>query len=1471
MSTALEDFVLDLTSMQAAYWTGGHSAATSDDVVAHLYGEFDGPLMDIETLKLSVRTLFERHPMLRLAVAKNGVARIAPTDAQHALRLSDLRHLDGLELNRELDKIRHEKSHQRLPLETGHGVEFQLSRLPGQKQRLHVDLDMVSADPSCFGILLDDLAKIYSAGGVDKLPVLSDFTAYRKQTAALPEEVRSDREWWVSRFDTLPPAPDILLSGNRTGRPHSTRLARWISSEDRATLQSIANSAGVTLSSLMSALFSANLSSALNSARFCINLPRFHRPIEAAGLVGDFSDLGLFAAELRTDDSLRSLALRCWSEIAQQLSHTAYPGPTLIRDLSRHRGAVQRAPVVFTAGLATGDTPILSKTASDVFGDLVWVISQGPQVALDVQVARMQDRILVNWDVREDMTDIDQIKQVFERFCNSIARLASDPDILEQPLSSWISAPEKVIAQSPTTPLKPLQKAYLLGRGTQLPLGGIAMQDFQVFRGKFSLDLLRARLTAAVQANPALRTFIDAQSLTQIVHADPLLNLETQDFAALSKPEAEQRISAIQGRWSHEVFPQDQPPWGVLAITMPDGELVVMTRFDALIMDAHSIAELLRFVFAPEDRNLVAPHPIVGEETPAVESQRKKDAEYWQQKLNPVSGPPQLPYKQDPEQIGTSRYARQSLTVPKQQIKQLWRRGAQEGLFQNATLMALILEVLARWTNDLKPCVAVPVSPSGRGSSATNASSFVALAYDASTGSFAERAKQVQQDILEGLQHTAFSGVDLNRMLLNKNGGILALPVVITSGLTWPTQHPESLMRYQDGLTPTPQTALDIRLTLDNEKNLILSLDYAQKALSDQTISDLLTAINRAIFKVSASDNLKLNATDFVDLSHYQKNDPSEPFECSRFLERICDNLYDDGPSGTALVCDGVKTSYQELGRSVLSAISGLRSKNLSEGDLVAICLPRSPEHIILQLACALEGVRWVPIDASSPVSRLHYLLDASAPDLVVARQPIDGHSCITPTDLLSFPTDGVSPPEAETLRSRSSSTNPAYYLFTSGTTGKPKCVAVNNRGTSNTLGRTLDHWQITDRDVLISVTPLHHDMSVFDVFGAMTARATLVLPAEGEEKDAIRWAKLVREYAVTIWTSVPAILEMLLACSRNTDLYSVRLIAQGGDYIKPTTIASLRQYLPRARLISLGGPTETTIWSIWHDIEPDDVEIIPYGHPLQGCRYFVCNELGEHCPAGVTGRIHTTGVNLSPGYMVDGVLTQKDFVKLTDDQGLAQRAFKTGDQGFYRPDGTLIFATRINGYVKIRGVRVSLADVENELSAHQGLSHVAVVDLPEAEGREATLFALCVPGTSWAPETAELRDFARKRLPETHVPNRFVMVDALPLSANGKLDRNRARQLALPHSTSATDASPDDELLGAADRVLDIYLSVLDRSPTKDLQQDSPLITLGLRPSHLAEVARRLNSTFGASVTPGVLIGCKTARQVSDLITDAA
>lgn len=513
----------------------------------------------------------------------------------------------------------------------------------------------------------------------------------------------------------------------------------------------------------------------------------------------------------------------------------------------------------------------------------------------------------------------------------------------------------------------------------------------------------------------------------------------------------------------------------------------------------------------------------------------------------------------------------------------------------------------------------------------------------------------------------------------------------------------------------------------------------------------------------------------------------------------------------------------------------------------------------MLTLASALTGVIWVPIDASAPEERRQYLLENCRPDLVVISSgETVGHAQATPNELLAGPQAS-----APILDDRSMSEAPAYYLYTSGTTGKPKCVVLCNRATANVIGSTLSHWRVSQIDVFMSVTPLHHDMSVFDVLGCLTAGATLVLPGVGEEKDAVRWNQLIARHRVTLWCSVPAILEMLLSCRGEHDLASVRLIAQGGDYIKPGVIAELRGLLPSSRLISLGGPTETTIWSIWHDITADDQLQIPYGRPLPANRYLVLDAEGAHCPAGVVGRIHTAGVNLALGYLENGALAQTEFISVTDEHGQAVRAFRTGDCGRYRRDGTLMFDSRVNGYVKVRGVRVSLPDIEIELIKHPAVRHVLVVDYGEQRQGEVNIGALYVSAEDAAPLTAAaLRQFAREHLPQSHVPTRFLAVEALPLSQNSKPDRPRARSLLLEPAEEVVETQ--------GNKVLAIYLSVLGRPPQDGANASVDFISLGLRPQHLKAIAARFQEELAVTLSPGQLLRCRNAQDVERLLACA-
>jgi amino acid adenylation domain-containing protein len=1452
----------ELTSMQAACWIGRAAHAALGNVSAHLYTEFDGHGIDLDRLRAALERTGRRHPMLRLRVSPDGLQHTPPTACAPSLEVEDLSGLAAAEMDRVLLHKRDLWTHQQLDLVHFGGLRLGISLLPHARFRLHVDTDMIAIDPSSFPTLMEDLAAAYATPEQPgaTLPTFFQWLDTLRADPAVKSARDRDRHWWRQRLDAIAPAPTLPLLDQPAAQPRSQRLHTWLDAQHYQALQRLARERRMTLSNLMLGLFATVLGERTGDVRFRLNVPSFWRaPLlpRVQDTLGEFANVLIVDVDMASADSPASLCRQLGANLIQALEHSAYSGVDLMRDLSRHKGSPQLAPVVFTAALDRGQAGLLSERVRQVFGPMNWVISQGPQVALDVQVAHIDQGLSINWDIRVDALPLPWVSTLFEQFVARVQAVAADPARLDQPFS----------APPARQPLNALQQAYLLGRSAHMALGGVAMQEFREYRGPIDAHLLRSRLAAMVERHPCLRTHIDAEQRVQYVSAVAEVHLDDIDLRHLTLSNGLRSVEERREAYAHAVFDLRAAPWNVTVFHLAQDQHVVFVRMDALILDGHSIAALLVELFTgTTEQSLAAPasRPAAA----ASSEQRKADMAYWREKLAAVTGPPCLPWKQPLAQAGPSSYQRQSLVVPRTTFAALSRLAARQHLFKNSALMAVVMEVLAHWLDEGDLCVALPVAPAA-GADLANHSSFIAINWAADSRPFAERASALQVDVLEGLQHLAYSGVDLTRLLFEKHGPGPVLPVVITSGLSWPVTPADSPVRLHTGLTQTPQVAMDIRLSTDAEGALRVDIDYADKVMDSEHVASILGMLDRAMAQVAAGERFALATAPLLDTRHYRHNSLESDACQTPFLARIAGHLFDPDNRRTALICGTTRLSYAELGDGVARVIAALQARDIARGQVVAICLPRSPEHTLLTLACALTGVIWVPIDASAPAQRRRYLLENCQPDLVVMAElePVD-HPAVAMSALLAtpaaLPQSAHDPARSElSLSDLSLSDAPAYYLYTSGTTGQPKCVVLNNRATANVIGSTLARWQVSEDDVFMSVTPLHHDMSLFDVFGSLSAGATLVLPAANEEKDAVRWNQLIAEHGVSLWCSVPAIVEMLLACRGERDLRSLRLVAQGGDYIKPVVIAQLREWLPDARLISLGGPTETTIWSIWHEIGSDDRTVIPYGQPLPGNRYLVLDEHGRHCPPGVVGRIHTTGVNLALGYLEGGQYAQTDFLTVGDEQGQPVKAFRSGDRGRYRTDGTLIFASRVNGYVKVRGVRVSLPDVEKVLSNHPALRQVLVVDYADASQGETNLGALYVSDQGTEPvSVAQLRNYAREHLQPSHLPTRLLAVASLPLSPNGKVDRQQARQLL---AAPTLDAAPAADAVAPA--VLQAYLSVLGRTAQATDDSATPFISLGLRPQHLKAIAARLRECFAVTLSPGQLLQCRNAHDVERLL----
>lgn len=429
-----ENEPFSLAPMQHAMWVGRQDNQQLGGVAGHLYVEFDGGPIDPERLRTAATALARRHPMLRVRFQPDGTQRIIPADecGAFAVHVEDLRERNSAAADQRLAAIRAAKSHQQLD---GAVFELAVTLLPDQRSRLHVDLDMQAADAMSYRTLMSDLAALYL--GRD-LPALNyTYRQYRQAIEAeeaQPQPARdADRAWWAQRLPELPDPPALPTAAGRGGN-QSTRRWHWLDPQTRDALFARAQARGVTPAMALAAGFANTLARWSTTSRFLLNVPLFGRQglhPDVDSLVGDFTSSLLLDVDLIGADTAAARAQVVQDAMRTAAAHSAYPGLSVLRDLSRHRGTQVLAPVVFTSALGLGE--LFGSDVTGQFGTPGWIISQGPQVLLDAQVTEFDGGVLVNWDVREGIFPPGVIDAMFAYHIDELLRLASADDAWDAP------------------------------------------------------------------------------------------------------------------------------------------------------------------------------------------------------------------------------------------------------------------------------------------------------------------------------------------------------------------------------------------------------------------------------------------------------------------------------------------------------------------------------------------------------------------------------------------------------------------------------------------------------------------------------------------------------------------------------------------------------------------------------------------------------------------------------------------------------------------------------------------------------------------------------------------------------------------------------------------------------------------------------------------------------------------------------
>ena len=533
-------------------------------------------------------------------------------------------------------------------------------------------------------------------------------------------------------------------------------------------------------------------------------------------------------------------------------------------------------------------------------------------------------------------------------------------------------------------------------------------------------------------------------------------------------------------------------------------------------------------------------------------------------------------------------------------------------------------------------------------------------------------------------------------------------------------------------------------------------------------------------------------------------------------------------PERPAVISVSGGLSYGELLSASRLLGHRLRSLGVKSNTLVAIVMDKGWEQVVGVLGALEAGAAYLPIEANVPPDRLRYLLEDGKVEVVLTQSWLDG-TLKWPANVVRLSVDqpGLLAGEAEPPARMQTPEDVAYVLYTSGSTGKPKGVMIGHRGLVNCVLETNRTFGVNADDRVLAVTALHHDMSVYDIFGILAAGGSIVMPDRGGTRSPDHWVDLISRLGVTLWNSVPAFMEMLLvhAAARKLALRDrLRLAFLGGDWIPLSAPERIREHFGDVQVVSVGGPTETTVWNIWYPVKQvqPDWKSIPYGHPIANTFYYVLNENLNECPVGEPGELCCAGVGLLKGYWRN---PEQTAARTAVHPRTGERIYRTGDRGRLMPDGEIEFLGRIDRQIKINGQRIELGEIEATLIRQPGVKQ-AVVDAVEVDGQKK-LVAYVVPEIGLHLEPSELRAAIENFLPAHMLPSSFLMLESLPLNANGKVDRSL---LPAPASNEPAPggSSPMSSIEVTISSVWSRVLGVEQVSPTDnffDLGGDSILL----------------------------------------------
>ncbi|CAF3951285.1 unnamed protein product, partial [Adineta steineri] len=888
-------------------------------------------------------------------------------------------------------------------------------------------------------------------------------------------------------------------------------------------------------------------------------------------------------------------------------------------------------------------------------------------------------------------------------------------------------------------PITDIQLAYLVGRGGVVELGHVSafLYSEYDFSSTFNIECFERALNYLIQRHEALRLIFPSHTEQKILKTVPYYSisiLSLDDIQSSLKHLTERREQL-----SHQIRPADQWPLFDFQIThfiSNDGyNIRLHFGIDALITDVWSINlvlyELNQLYYNLND-NLVELKLSYRDYILAVQQWKhttvySNDRQYWINRLQSFPLGPNLPLQCLPNEIHVQRHCNVATVLDLSLWKKLRKRITDYGLTPAGFLASVYALVLGKWSENkhfalnLPVFNRLPIHPQVNQIAGDFTSVVpVEINLDKVITCY-EFLHTVQKQLWNDLEHISYDGVSFIRdlMQVHQTREIL-LPYVFTCGVDV-----ENNMFFDQEpvywISQTPQVFID-HVVLEIDGCLSIDWIYVDNLLRKEMLNHMLDTFVDLLVKLASFDDIWQKPI-FVPLPSEQQERRLD-FNQTQWQSNVKDRLIHSlvikqaelTPNALAIISSQVNLTYRQLMNRVYSLAYRLQQQQqIYSNQLIAILMKKGWEQVVSCLAILVLGGAYLPLDVDSPYDRLCSLIEATNVTILLTQSHCQHrfpHLTTIPVDTCTTDDNYPTPFPIK----QQSSTDLAYIIYTSGSTGKPKGVMISHQAVVNTILDMNSRLEISTNDRIFALSHLNFDLSVYDIFGMLIGGGTIVIPNHEDYKNPEHWYDMMVEHRVTIWNSVPMLMQIFVEHFKYSNNHNnqLRHILLSGDRIPLSLPESIQTtFGEQVTITSLGGATEASIWSIAYSLPkeiPHEWKSIPYGIPLRNQQYYVYDIHLDDCPEWVIGELYIGGEGLANGYWNDQEKTQFSFIihPVTN-----KRLYRTGDYGRFLPNGYIEFTGRKDFQVKVHGHRIELGEIEHHLQQHPDI-HQAIVNIDD-------------------------------------------------------------------------------------------------------------------------------------------------------------